>query len=331
MVDTVASVLIRTGPAFGRSGECRGSDEPGAAGPATRGGWTWGERRGSWSVPGVLAIGLQSPWPGVRAARAARRDDRGRRSSASSRAGDVLRPRRSTSAPSPPKSGPLGSDFGGLPPGIEAYFNTVNAKGGVNGRKIVARLQPRRRRATQPVHPARPHPDRPGPRLRGDGGVLLVHPGLLRETKTPTYGYNVSGNWPDRAQPVRRGRLDPGLLRRCSRRYATSSRRPRPKSWRSSATGRPSPRPTTPATPAADGMKAAGVQRELRGRRRPARRELLLGRPADAAGRLPLGRHLHAGHRTTSPWPGPSSSTGSRSSSSGSTGTTRPCSTSTAA
>ena len=52
------------------------------------------------------------------------------------------------------------------------------------------------------------------------------------------------------------------------------------------------------------------VQRQLRGRRRPAGRELLLCRPAHAADRDRHGDLLHAGDATTSPWPGPSSSTG---------------------
>ncbi len=50
--------------------------------------------------------------------------------------------------------------------------------------------------------------------------------------------------------------------------------------------------------------------------------KLYLGRPAHAADRARRGDLAACRRRTTSPWPGPSSSTGSRSSSSGSTATT---------
>ena len=54
-------------------------------------------------------------------------------------------------------TGPLASNFESLVPGIQAYFDMVNAKGGINGRKLRALPQPRRRRQPEPVQPAGPH------------------------------------------------------------------------------------------------------------------------------------------------------------------------------
>ncbi len=92
-------------------------------------------------------------------------------------------------------TGSIAADFNGLSPGIQAYFDMINAEGGINGRKLVLAYN------------------------LDDGGqgsqfVQLTHtlidqdhafavmvasywftPNYFVETKTPTYGYNVSGNW----------------------------------------------------------------------------------------------------------------------------------------
>jgi len=93
------------------------------------------------------------------------------------------------------RSGPLAGYFGGLSPGMIAYFKTVNAKGGVNGRKIVltANLDDggSPSQFTQDAHT-----------LIDQDHVFAVGvasawftPNYFVSTKTPTYGYNVSSNW----------------------------------------------------------------------------------------------------------------------------------------
>ena len=93
-----------------------------------------------------------------------------------------------------------------------AYFNTLNAKGGINGRKIVLTNSlddgGSPSQFTQDVHT-----------LIDQDHVFAVAassawftPGYFVSTKTPTYGYNVSANWQACAQPVCRGRVHPDLL-----------------------------------------------------------------------------------------------------------------------
>ena len=40
------------------------------------------------------------------------------------------------------RTGAIASDFDGLSPGIQAYFDMINAEGGINGRKLLLSLQP---------------------------------------------------------------------------------------------------------------------------------------------------------------------------------------------
>ena len=93
------------------------------------------------------------------------------------------------------RSGPLAGYFGGLSPGMIAYFNTLNAKGGINGRKIVLTNNlddgGSPTQFTQDVHT-----------LIDQDHVFAVGvasawftPGYFVSTKTPTYGYNVASNW----------------------------------------------------------------------------------------------------------------------------------------
>ena len=96
-----------------------------------------------------------------------------------------------------------------------AYFNTLNAEGGVNGRKIVLTNNlddgGSPSQFTQDVHT-----------LIDQDHVFAAaawpRPGSPRSTssstKTPTYGYNVVGQLAERPQPVRRRRLHPDLLGR---------------------------------------------------------------------------------------------------------------------
>jgi len=93
------------------------------------------------------------------------------------------------------KTGPLAGYFDGIAPGMRAYFDTVNAQGGINGRKIVltANLDDggSPSQFTQQVHTAI---DQDHVFAVGVASAWFT-PGYFVATKTPTYGYNVSGNW----------------------------------------------------------------------------------------------------------------------------------------
>jgi ABC-type branched-subunit amino acid transport system substrate-binding protein len=93
------------------------------------------------------------------------------------------------------KSGALAGYFGGLAPGMTAYFKAVDAKGGVNGRKIVLTNNLDdggvSSQFTQDAHT-----------LIDQDHVFAIgvasaffSPNYFVSTKTPTYGYNVSANW----------------------------------------------------------------------------------------------------------------------------------------
>ncbi len=93
------------------------------------------------------------------------------------------------------RTGAIASDFDGLSPGVEAYFDMVNAQGGINGRKLILAYnlddggQPSQ--FTQLTHTL----------IDQDHAFAVMvasywfTPNYFVETGTPTYGYNVSGNW----------------------------------------------------------------------------------------------------------------------------------------
>jgi ABC-type branched-subunit amino acid transport system substrate-binding protein len=93
------------------------------------------------------------------------------------------------------RSGPLAGFFGGLAPGMIAYFKTLDAAGGVNGHKIVLTQNlddgGSPSQFTQLTHT-----------LIDQDHVFAVGvasawftPNYFVSTNTPTYGYNVSANW----------------------------------------------------------------------------------------------------------------------------------------
>lgn len=93
------------------------------------------------------------------------------------------------------RSGVLAGYFGQFVPGMTAYINTVNAEGGVNGRKIDLAYNlddgGSPSQFTQLSHT-----------LIDQDHVFAVataspwfSPGYFASTATPTYGYNVTGNW----------------------------------------------------------------------------------------------------------------------------------------
>ncbi len=92
-------------------------------------------------------------------------------------------------------TGPIASDFNGLAYGAQAYFNMINSQGGANGHKISLTWnlddggQPSQ--FNQLTHTL----------IDQDHAFAVLvasywfTPNYYVETKTPTYGYNVSGNW----------------------------------------------------------------------------------------------------------------------------------------
>jgi branched-chain amino acid transport system substrate-binding protein len=93
------------------------------------------------------------------------------------------------------RTGAIASDFDGLSPGVQAYFDMINAEGGINGRKLNLAYnlddggQPSQ--FTQLTHTL----------IDQDHAFAVMvasywfTPNYFVETGTPTYGYNVSGNW----------------------------------------------------------------------------------------------------------------------------------------
>jgi len=93
------------------------------------------------------------------------------------------------------RTGAIASDFDGLSPGIQAYFDLINSQGGINGRKLLLSYnlddggQPSQ--FTQLTHTL----------IDQDHAFAVMvasywfTPNYFVETNTPTYGYNVSGNW----------------------------------------------------------------------------------------------------------------------------------------
>ncbi len=90
-------------------------------------------------------------------------------------------------------TGAIAADFAAFVPGIQAYLDTVNANGGVNGRRIVltANLDDAGTGFNQLSHTL----------IQQDNvfaafiSTFFFTPGLFVQTKTPTFGYNTSGNW----------------------------------------------------------------------------------------------------------------------------------------
>jgi branched-chain amino acid transport system substrate-binding protein len=143
-----------------------------------------GSHRGRWLWPGALALGatvIAGGWTGSATAGA---------STAAVGPGAQIDVGAISS-----RTGPLAGYFGGLAPGMIAYFKTIDAKGGINGHKIVLTDNlddaGSPTQFTQDTHT-----------LIDQDHVFAVGvasawftPNYFVSTKTPTYGYNVSANW----------------------------------------------------------------------------------------------------------------------------------------
>jgi len=93
------------------------------------------------------------------------------------------------------KTGPLAGYFDGLAPGMIAYFNVLDAHGGVNGHKIVmTNSLDDGGSPTQFVQDAHTLIDQDHVFGIGVASAWFT-PNYFVSTATPTYGYNVSANW----------------------------------------------------------------------------------------------------------------------------------------
>ena len=93
-------------------------------------------------------------------------------------------------------TGPIASNFESLVPGVEAYFDYINAQGGVNGRKLVM--------ADSLDDGGNPSQfNQLANTLINQDHVFAVvgvataffSPNIFVENNIPTYGYDVTGNW----------------------------------------------------------------------------------------------------------------------------------------
>ena len=128
------------------------------------------------------------------------------------------------------QTGTLASNFSSLIYGEKAYFDYINAQGGVNGRKIDYKYalddggNPTTFNQLANTLINQDH-------VFAVTGVATAFftPNLFVESGIPTYGYNVTGNWVAAAQPVRRrgvGAVLPG--RRPEYAYVARKTQPKP-------------------------------------------------------------------------------------------------------
>ena len=135
------------------------------------------------------------------------------------------------------QTGTLASNFSSLIYGEKAYYDYINAQGGVNGRKIDYKYalddggNPTTFNQLANTLINQDH-------VFAVTGVATAFfsPNLFVESGIPTYGYNVTGNWAGPHEPVRRRRA------RCS---TTRPRRRRSPTWRARRRSR-RPSPSSP-------------------------------------------------------------------------------------
>ncbi len=156
-----------------------------------------GRHRGSWVVPVVLALG-----GAVIAAGCSNNSSGSTTTTGASTSSSTSGSTATTSGSNVIKvgaistlSGAIASDFNGLAPGIKAYFNLINSQGGVGGHTLsLAYNLDDGGNPTQFNQLAHTLVD------QDHAFAVMVasfffSPNYFVSTKTPTYGYNVSGNW----------------------------------------------------------------------------------------------------------------------------------------
>jgi branched-chain amino acid transport system substrate-binding protein len=161
-----------------------------------------GEHRGSWVWPAALAVviavvlaGCSSNSSSPTTTGASTTSPPTTRGSSSGTQGPGVTPTSINVGAISTLTGSIASDFNGLSPGVQAYFDMVNAQGGINGRKLNLAWNlddgGSPSQFTQLTHTL----------IDQDHAFAVMvasywfTPNYFVETKTPTYGYNVSGNW----------------------------------------------------------------------------------------------------------------------------------------
>ena len=96
-------------------------------------------------------------------------------------------------------TGPLSADFAPIVSGVQAYFDMVNAHGGVYGRKLVLKYQlDDQGEPTQDADLARTLVTQDHVfAVVGVGTPFFVGAKYLAQTGTPAFGYQVSADWSD--------------------------------------------------------------------------------------------------------------------------------------
>ena len=164
-----------------------------------------GEHRGSWVLPGALALGIAvavagCSSPGTTAATTSSVAGTGSPTSGagtapSSAAPGVTATQINVGAIST-LTGPIASNFESLVPGIRAYFDWINSEGGVNGRKLNLAYNlddgGNPSQFTQLTHTLI---DQDHAFAAVGIGTAFFSPNYFVSTGTPTYGYDVTENW----------------------------------------------------------------------------------------------------------------------------------------
>ena len=95
-------------------------------------------------------------------------------------------------------SGPIAATFDGFVPGMRAYFDMVNAQGGVNGRRIYLPTTLSKNTngtASSFTSLAKELVEQDHVFAVAVSTFVASAPGFLGQTNTPTYGFNTNGNW----------------------------------------------------------------------------------------------------------------------------------------
>ena len=149
------------------------------------------------------------------------------------------------------QTGPISSNFSSLIYGEEGYFKYINAQGGINGRQINLKYTlDDGGNPSQFTQLANTLVNQDHVFAVTGVATAFFSPNIFVESKTPTYGYNVTNNWagrPTSSPPADRSSTSrPG--RRAMPMWPGAPRPPRSPSWpTASPRRRPPARPAPPA------------------------------------------------------------------------------------
>ena len=156
-------------------------------------GWKMGKVAGVLAVVGLLAASCANnstttPPPGATTS--------GSATSGSAASAPGVTPTAVVTGAISTLSGPIAANFKSFVPGVQAYFDMVNAAGGINGRKLL--LPYNLDDGGNPSQFAQlSHTLINQDHVFAVAGVATAffQPGYFASTGTPTYGYSVTGNW----------------------------------------------------------------------------------------------------------------------------------------